>query len=372
VAATITWEQLRDLAAFRASDGCAISLYVDLDPSTAPTAADVQSRVASLLSDADRQVEDAPKGMRDDLERIRTWLESEFDRSGLRGLAVFADGPDDLWLTIGTAEPVDDAVRISDQLHVAPLVSLAANGDDALVAVVGRERGQVFRIQGGELREIADESEEVPGRHGQGGWSQGRFERHIDEIVDRHLRNVAATLERCARAASGVHVVLVGTEETVAEFESMLPADLRAAVVGKTSAEAHADGAALLAAVRPVLDEWWAKREEELVERWREEAAKDGRAATGWEATLEAASAGRVDTLLVQPGTDRPAYECPSCGRAQLEDGSCPIDGATMERRDDGIDVAVHKTVENGGTVQLIRDRRDLDPVGGLAALLRY
>jgi len=33
VAGTITWEQLRELAAFRATRGYAVSLYLDLDPS---------------------------------------------------------------------------------------------------------------------------------------------------------------------------------------------------------------------------------------------------------------------------------------------------------------------------------------------------
>ena len=109
-----------------------------------------------------------------------------------------------------------------------------------------------------------------------------------------------------------------------------------------------------------------------MLARWREEAATSGRAATGWEETLEAASDGRVDLLLVQSGVEHPAYECPKCGRAQLTDGSCPIDGTAMENRDTGLDVAVHKTLVNGGTVQVIREHRDLEPVGGLAALLRY
>jgi hypothetical protein len=34
VAETITWEQLRELAAFRVKHGCAVSVYVGLDPST--------------------------------------------------------------------------------------------------------------------------------------------------------------------------------------------------------------------------------------------------------------------------------------------------------------------------------------------------
>jgi hypothetical protein len=56
VAGTITWEQLRELAAFRAEHGCAVSLYVGLDPSIVPTAGDLASHVRSLLARAERQL----------------------------------------------------------------------------------------------------------------------------------------------------------------------------------------------------------------------------------------------------------------------------------------------------------------------------
>ena len=143
-------------------------------------------------------------------------------------------------------------------------------------------------------------------------------------------------------------------------------------IVGRTSAEAHADASALLGVVRPVLDRLRANEERELLERWRGEAGRSGRAATGWEQTLEAASDGRVELLLVQAGHDRAAYCCPKCGRAQLTDGSCPLDGTTLERRDDGLDLAVHQTLSHGGTVRVVHELRDLEPVGGVGALLRY
>src|SRR5437773_8138125 len=54
VAGTITWEQLRELAGFRAEQGCAVSLYVNLDPREAPRPKHVQARVNSLLSEAER------------------------------------------------------------------------------------------------------------------------------------------------------------------------------------------------------------------------------------------------------------------------------------------------------------------------------
>ena len=39
MAETVTWSLLRELAGFRAEKGCAISLYLNLDPSEVPTAA---------------------------------------------------------------------------------------------------------------------------------------------------------------------------------------------------------------------------------------------------------------------------------------------------------------------------------------------
>jgi peptide chain release factor subunit 1 len=380
VPGTITWEQLRELAAFRATRGCAVSLYVDLDPSVAPTAGDLQTRVNSLLAEAERHLgqsrgslgHDARAGLQSDIERIGRWFETDFDRGGLRGLAVFADGLDNFWTTVELGEAVVDDLTIGAELCLAPLMPVVGLGEDAVVGVIGRERGQVFRLEGGRLREIADHTEAVPGRHDQGGWSQSRYGRHIEDLVDRHLRSVAATVDACVRRHRGASVVLVGSEEGRAGFEQMLSHEARASVVGWTTVEAHADAPQVLAAVRPLLEQRWATREAELLERWQEEAAKNGRATAGWEETLEAASDGRVDLLLAQAGVDRPAYECPACGRAQMVDGGCPIDGTTMESRDAGLDVAVHKTLVNGGTVQVIRERRDLEPVGGLAALLRY
>jgi hypothetical protein len=43
-----------------------------------------------------------------------------------------------------------------------------------------------------------------------------------------------------------------------------------------------------------------------------------------------------------------------------------------MEPRDEGLDLAVHQTLAHGGTVAAVRHQHDLEPVEGIAALLRY
>jgi len=57
MAATVSWDGLRELAGFRAEKGCAISVYVDLDPSVAPTAADASSRINSLMHEGEERAE---------------------------------------------------------------------------------------------------------------------------------------------------------------------------------------------------------------------------------------------------------------------------------------------------------------------------
>lgn len=376
----MTWDQLRELAAFRAGKGCAISLYVDLDPSDVPTPADVQTKVNSVLQTAERQLDerknqlsrDKREALKQDLQRIADWFDDGFDRQGARGIAVFADGLDNFWATLSLPEAAGDEARIGNELYLAPLARLG-DRDSALVAFVGRERGQVWRLRNGALVEIADQTVELQGQHSQGGWSQARYERGIENAVGQHLRDVAAELDQFVRKLRGTRVVLIGAEDIRSEFEALLSNEVQSCVAGWASAEAHADAPQVLEAARPVLDEWWAGREDELLARWQEEAGKNGRAASGWESTLEAASDGRVDLLLVQDGVDQPAYQCPQCGRAQMTDGSCPLDGTTMEAKDGGLDLALHQTLAHGGTVHVLRsDRRDLEPVGGVAALLRF
>lgn len=378
--ATITWDGLRELAAFRAQHGCAISLYLDLDPSTAPTAADAAARVKSLLDEGSKShgatrselSHELRQGIRADLDRLQRFFEHEFDRDGAQGLAVFADGPDNFWAVLSLASPVPDAIRVADDFFLAPLVPLVGRGDGALVAVVDRGRGTLYRMRGGRLVELADVSEDAPRRHDQGGWSQARFQRHVDNVAQEHFKAVAEELDARFRRLDRPRIVVFCPEETRPELEEELSHEVADAVVGWSNVEPHAGPAELYAAAAPLFEAWRAHDEASALERWREEHGRGGRAAAGWTDTLEAASDGRVELLLYRDGISRDAFRCPRCGRASIDPGACPLDGTTLEPRDDALDLAVRQTLAHGGTVWAVRHRADLDPADGIAALLRY
>jgi peptide chain release factor subunit 1 len=378
VANTVTWDALRQLASFRAEKGCAISLFIDLDPSVSPTPAHAQTRVHSLLdegekrSDGSRQTHEQRLGLKADFERIREFFNEEFERNGARGYAVFCAGLDNLWQTVPLSEPVPDEVKVSQELYLAPLVPLVGRGEGAVVAVVSREQGRLYRLQGGRLEEVADLFEEQPRRHDQGGWSQSRFQRHVDELAKDHLKDVGVELESRLRRLRYPKVVVVCPEELKSEFAEVLAGDALGAIIGWTTAKARASPVELLDAAMPVIEEWRERQETETVERWKDQVGRNGRASSGWEATLEAASDARVDCLLFQEGVEHAACVCPACGRVSLGGGRCPLDGTEMEERGEGLDLAVHRVLAHGGHVLALRHRRDLEPVGGIGALLRF
>src|SRR5207245_4504501 len=159
MAGMVTWSLLRELAGFRAEKGCAISLCLNLDPSEVPTAGDAQTRMNSMLNAADKTdrtdlTHEQRSALKADFQRIATWFDDDFERDGSQGLAVFAAGLDNFWRTLPLPEPVPDKVKVGRDFQLAPLVPLVARADGTIVAVVGREQGQLYRLSAGRLEEL--------------------------------------------------------------------------------------------------------------------------------------------------------------------------------------------------------------------------
>ncbi len=371
---------LRELAVFRAQNSCAVSLYLGLDPSLVPTAAELDARLGALLSEASRfrkadgeeLSHDASRLLHDDIGRIGRYFDEEFERNGARGLAVFSCGADNLWRVLSLPETVPDTLRIGRRLYVAPLVPLADGHGDVLVVVAGQEQGQIWSYSpGGELEQLADRFDEQPRRHDQGGWSQARYARHIDKLVHEHLRDLAAELDRRVRRLSPLALVVVAGEEVRPEFERLMSSEVRKIFIGWAQTGSRAGPAGLRKAVQPLVERLQGERQQKLAERWQEELGRDGHACAGWERTLEAASDGRVDTLLFRIGLEGNAFVCSECERISAHPGNCPLDGTTLIEQKDGVDLLVHRALEQGGAVSALRGSAEEQPQE-IGALLRY
>ena len=162
MASAVTWDVLKQLASFRAENGCAISVYVDLDPSISPTPADARTRFHSLLDKGHKRAgstrndltHEQRLGLESDFQRIREFFDERFERDGARGYAVFCAGLDNVWQILPLSESVPDEVHVNRQLYLAPLVPLVGRGEGAIVASVGRERGELQRLLARRVGEV--------------------------------------------------------------------------------------------------------------------------------------------------------------------------------------------------------------------------
>jgi peptide chain release factor subunit 1 len=379
MATAVTTDTLRSLAAFRARNGCAITLTVDLDPSTTPTIPDVKTKLSSAIARAEKLAEtidssrDCRLALRADVERLRDWLGHELDRDGARSIAVFASSADDLFRVLPLAESVPDSAHIGASLHIAPLVSaLEREGD--LVLVVSRERGTVYRFEGGRLREVADESEEQPGQHDQGGWSQARYQRSVDKEATDHLKNAADELLRLHKRRP-FEALFVGAPEAIyKDFCARLHPYLSERVVGRIEIDVEHTGVdEVQHAAAPTIAEYERKLEKDALDRLQQATATGGRGASGLEDTLAALNEQRVEVLLLQDNFDSAGVCCPQCGWLGPSGvDTCPADGTRTVEREDITDLAVRRAIMQSAQVVRVRDDARLEPMGSIAAVLRF
>ena len=346
-----------------------------------PTPAAAQTRVNSLLDEAAKAADgakadlshDARQALKADLDRIRHFFADEFDRDGALGAAVFCGSLDGIWIARELVAPVPDRAVIGSKPLLAPLARVVDQGGGALVVMASREQGRFYELRDGRLEQVVDLSDRQPRRHDQGGWSQARMQRHIDELASEHLREVAAELDRRVRGRSDVALVVVSPEETWAELSALLSQDVRGALAGWTHAEAHSGPTELLEVALPVL---------ERARRRRARAPAGSLAGGGGprgpgERRLGRHARGRVRRRAstrcsrAKAPRGRPGV-APGAAACGAEEGPCPLDGIAMELVEDGLDAAVHQTLARGGTIRIASGSQALDPVEGVGALLRF
>ena len=225
----------------------------------------------------------------------------------------------------------------------------------------------MLALRGGRLEQVADRTEETQGRHDQGGWSQSRYQRHIDNLDLEHYKAVADELERLFRALGRPRIIVVAGDETRAEFAEVLSTRGRGRRHRLDDAPTRTRPTrSSREVVQPLSMSGAPSAEAEAVERWREEVGKDARGTSGWAETLEAASDGRVELLLHQAGVQRDAYRCPACGRAAADAATARSTARRWRPRRRArprrpADARVRRRPARR------RERRDLDPVEGSA-----
>jgi peptide subunit release factor 1 (eRF1) len=376
-------ERLRELAVLRPDGARVLSVFLNLDPAAFAEPSARASEIRSVVDDlrrlaraeADDLAHDAKLAMRADLDRMEEFL-GGFSPKGAHGLVIYACGPADLFEVIRLPRPIPSRAVIDDSPFIEPLAGLVGLGSWFIV-LANRQTGRMFLGDRERLDEIDVIVDEVHGRHRQGGLSQARYQRSVDQDVQEHLRNVADAAFVHFKRAPFDHLLLGGPSEALAEFEPKLHAYLQQRVAGRIEIDVENTSADdVHAAAAPKIAKFEYARERAALDRLREGVSKGGRAVGGLEEVLEALNERRVECLLLAADFDSPGCTCPQCGWVgPLDGGSCPADGTDVDCRDSVVESAVELALVQKAEVLVVRDEdhvRELQSFGDIGAVLRF
>jgi hypothetical protein len=372
---------IRRLAEVDVPDGAVLSIYVDLDPREFATAEARKSAITSALDEADRAVSDSDDqrqldhdtrmALREDVARAREYLESaDFDDT--HGLAIFAAGGAGLFEAVHLPHPVASSVSIDTTPHVAPLVALPDGS--WLVVLVNRGSGRLLRGGPDGLREEGAVDDDVHGQHDQGGWSQARYQRSVDEDVRRHLERVAKGVRQRHDRAPFDHLLVGGPEDAYSELMELLDQKMSALLAGRVEVDVENTTPEQVAeAAAGAMRRHEEKVQDELLARLAEGLGRGERAAAGIDDVLGCLNEQRVETLMLDAGFSVPGAQCPQCGWiAAQSGGTCPADGTELDPRPNVVDLAIERALAQDARVVTLRERPEVEFHGGIAAILRF
>ncbi len=345
-----------------------LSVYLDLDPARFPTPAARDAQLGALLGEGRR--ESAEK----DADCIQALLHADPTITrGARALAIFSSVDAGILEAVRLPDPVEPMAVVDTVPWLEPLAAMISPGDWG-VAVVSRSAARLFRGGPSALTEFETIHDEVHRRHAQGGWSQARFQRGIEEEVAVHVRRVAERLLRAHRRRQFEHFVIVASGELEPLIEHSVRRELTDVLAGTIDANLeHASAEEIVRAVASVIERAERERERALIARLEERLGTGGAAAVGLDEVLSTLERQRVETLLVLERSGLMAGLCPRCGRlSTADDGGCSLDGSVLAVVD-AVEHAVEEAARQSVRVVVVRHEADwLTEHGAIAALLRW
>lgn len=367
--------QLDRLSAFEPVDLPVISLYLDMQPDQHGRD-QYRTFVRKVLGERLKSYASgrpARESLEKDVERINAFLDENVERSA-NGLAVFACHGAHLFETIQLAAPIDDHwLFIGPVPHLYPLARVNDQYPRYAALLVDTNAARLFVFSLG-VTELQQEIANVKTRKtSMGGWSQARYQRHIENFHAQHMKEVVEVLDRVVREEAIERIVASCDEIARPLLMQELPQHLADKVVDVVRMDINTPEHEVLKASLDALRANDATTDEERVEQvlgaWR----AGGLGVVGPDDTLAALQMGQVEELLIaaRPDALRRARAVPpgtTPGPVEVETSAPAADPDRLKTADE----LVTKAQATSARIRFIENTDLLQDVGGVAAILRF
>jgi peptide chain release factor subunit 1 len=370
----INRKQIIDLLHFESGSHPVLSFYMGIGVYKAQRKAyeiEAKDIMKKALAEAGISGEDR-KHVEEDVHRIQNFLTMDF-KGRARGLAIFASKPAGLWQVFRLPVTVPDRCVINQMPFVLPVLKIVDEGRRYCVVVVDKEKARLFTVYLGEVLERTDIFDEVPGWHKQGGMAQARFQRHIEDHVNRHLKHVADALFRLYKAEGFGHLILGGSQEVRTRFYRVLHSYLQSIVVGHITADVTSNINDITAAARKIEHETEERKAGEIAERLLGRTGQKDMTVTGLKNTVAALYEGRVHTLVLVDNFEIGGCLCADCGSVEVVGAKeCEYCRKKLSKLGDVSEHLAVLAVEHDAEVNYVQPRSGLEEVDGVGAILRW
>jgi len=290
-----------------------------------------------------------------------------------RGVAVFASPAEGLFVPIELPVPVEPRLCIGSRAYLRQLVATCHAHPHLIVTMVDAKTARLVEIElGSILEEVAITDPNVPAKTDQGGWSQANIQRHIQDHINHHHKEVAERLAKMFDRRGGLDTILSGQDRNLSNFRGYVPKRIEERIVGELHLDIRVASDEVVRAAEALWREARARSLAEQLDNLATESRRNGRGALGMTKVIEAANQKKIERLLIGPNASGRGWKCTSCGViGENVPLGCPACGAPVVSVDlvEELVAAAHQEdaslgFADGGSI--------LDDYRGVGAFLRF
>jgi len=342
---------MRRLAEAESTEAPILSVYLDVRPHAHGERPGERSELTTIrdrLNAIEATLEPhTPHRVSFDADRDRIERLLDGDLRGAQGIAAFACDRNGLWETVDSHVEFDSQVSAGPTADLFQLARLLDETLAAVVAIVDTNTCRLFVTRRGGLveRTGVDEPVDEHRRPDVGGWSQARFQRHVDMQDKRFAKEAADAIERLVQRERATHVILAGHERAIGTLEPELSEVVRPLVEHVARIQMRSSAADVREEVVPMLAALEEAEGTGVADRAVAGARAGDLGVTGIDATMAALEAGQVDELVLDE-------------MAQVDE--------------DLRGELIRQAALTDARVEIVRDHDELRAFAGVGATLRY
>jgi peptide subunit release factor 1 (eRF1) len=350
-------EVLDTLAAFESDAAPVLSVYLDLRPEQRGT-------YQGFIDSASKEHED----LQEDFDKIRAYLKNDLN-SAISAVAVFSCAAEPPLFEALQLEGAIDGHRlyIDREPHVFPLARLADQLGTYAALLLNTNSARVYVFSAGAAQRQQTVRNKKGKRVSAGGWSQARYQRRLENLHQKHIKEVSDAVEQVVREEKVRRILVAGDDVALPLLREQLSPQTRELLIEVGGLDMNAADADVYRTTLDAFREADAETDAEWVSKVLNAYRARGLATTGEAGVKAALERGQVDRLLVpalpkESAADQQSSDVDSSGKKE-ERGV--LDEATVEE-------LVTLAQRTDAHVTFIEDGRLLEPAKGVGAILRF